>query len=138
MIPITHPTDLPTITLCRYHTVLPDHIITSCLLPFTRSYSSISRRLARNHRVIFDSVQRRPSPPYTMAPKKSTKAKGKAPTSTASMVDPLFPSRPRSFNVDGAIRPAGCDLSRVVRLPKYVRIQRQRVVLYQSRRCSNC
>lgn len=66
-----------------------------------------------------------------MAPKKSTKSKGKTPAVKVSKVDPLFPSRPRSFNVGGAIRPAGRDLSRFVRWPKYVRIQRQRAVLYQ-------
>ncbi|KAL7531122.1 hypothetical protein ACHAXR_003857 [Thalassiosira sp. AJA248-18] len=68
-----------------------------------------------------------------MAPKKSSKSKGKVPVkaTTASKADPLFPSRPRSFNVGGAIRPAGRDLSRFVRWPKYVRIQRQRAVLYQ-------
>lgn len=70
-----------------------------------------------------------------MAPKKSSKSKGKAPAKAASTssskADPLFPSKPRSFNVGGAIRPAGRDLSRFVRWPKYVRIQRQRAVLYQ-------
>jgi large subunit ribosomal protein L7Ae len=68
-----------------------------------------------------------------MAPKKSSKSKGKTPVKAASTskADPLFPARPRSFNVGGAIRPAGRDLSRFVRWPKYVRIQRQRAVLYQ-------
>jgi large subunit ribosomal protein L7Ae len=45
--------------------------------------------------------------------------------------NPLFPARPRNFGVGGAIRPAGRDLSRFVKWPKYVRIQRQRAVLYQ-------
>jgi len=44
--------------------------------------------------------------------------------------DPLFPARPRSKGIGGAIRPIK-DLSRFVRWPKYVRIQRQRAVLYQ-------
>ena len=45
--------------------------------------------------------------------------------------DPLFPSRPRKLGIGGgAIRPA-TDLSRFVKWPKYVRIQRQRAVLYQ-------
>ena len=70
-----------------------------------------------------------------MAPKKTTtnKAKGKTPAKASSTpkADPLFPARPRSYNVGGAIRPAGRDLSRFVRWPKYVRIQRQRAVLYQ-------
>ena len=65
-----------------------------------------------------------------MAPKKSSKSKP-VKASTPKKADPLFPARPRSFNVGGAIRPAGRDLSRFVRWPKYVRIQRQRAVLYQ-------
>eukprot|EP00571_Detonula_confervacea_P010906 CAMPEP_0172303292 /NCGR_PEP_ID=MMETSP1058-20130122/4839_1 /TAXON_ID=83371 /ORGANISM="Detonula confervacea, Strain CCMP 353" /LENGTH=262 /DNA_ID=CAMNT_0013014041 /DNA_START=38 /DNA_END=826 /DNA_ORIENTATION=- len=66
-----------------------------------------------------------------MAPKKSSKSKGTPVKKSATKADPLFPARPRSFNVGGAIRPAGRDLSRFVRWPKYVRIQRQRAVLYQ-------
>lgn len=67
-----------------------------------------------------------------MAPKKSSsKAKAKTVVKAPAKADPLFPARPRSFNVGGAIRPAGRDLSRFVRWPKYVRIQRQRAVLYQ-------
>lgn len=46
-------------------------------------------------------------------------------------MDPLFPPRPRTFQIGGAIRPVGRDLSRFVKWPKYVRIQRQRAVLYQ-------
>ena len=65
-----------------------------------------------------------------MAPKKSSKSKP-VESSTPKKADPLFPSKPRSFNVGGAIRPKGRDLSRFVRWPKYVRIQRQRAVLYQ-------
>lgn len=68
-----------------------------------------------------------------MAPKKSsTKAKSAKPAAKApAKADPLFPSKPRSYGVGGAVRPAGRDLSRFVRWPKYVRIQRQRAVLYQ-------
>jgi len=40
-------------------------------------------------------------------------------------------SRPRSQGIGGAVRPRGRDLSRFVKWPKYVRIQRQRAVLYQ-------
>ena len=65
-----------------------------------------------------------------MAPKgkKSAKKESKAPVKAA---DPLFPARPRAFGIGGDIRPGGRDLSRFVRWPKYVRIQRQRAVLYQ-------
>lgn len=69
-----------------------------------------------------------------MAPKKGGSKKGGKVKSVAPAVkkaDPLFPSRPRSFGIGGAIRPAGRDLSRFVKWPKYVRIQRQRAVLYQ-------
>ena len=67
-----------------------------------------------------------------MAPsKKGGKAKAtKAPTSTKK-ADPLFPARPRPNRIGGAIRPSGRDLSRFVKWPRYVRIQRQRAVLYQ-------
>jgi large subunit ribosomal protein L7Ae len=59
-------------------------------------------------------------------PKKATEAPKKVKAS-----DPLFPARPRTFQVGGDIRPAGRDLSRFVKWPKYVRLQRQRAVLYQ-------
>ena len=67
-----------------------------------------------------------------MAPKKGTKGgkKTAAPASTRK-ADPLFPARPRSSGIGGAIRPRNRDLSRFVKWPKYVRIQRQRAVLYQ-------
>lgn len=66
-----------------------------------------------------------------MAPKPATKkvvGKAKKPVTVA---DPLFPSRPRSKRVGGDIRPKGRDLSRFVRWPKYVRVQRQKKILLQ-------
>lgn len=45
--------------------------------------------------------------------------------------NPLFPSRPRTYNIGGNIRPRNTDLSRFVKWPRYVRIQRQRAILYQ-------
>ena len=67
------------------------------------------------------------------APKKGSKSKkdDKAKATKAAAADPLFPSRPRTFQVGGDIRPAGRDLSRFVKWPRYVRLQRQRAVLYQ-------
>jgi len=50
---------------------------------------------------------------------------------SAKKANPLFQSTPKSFRVGGDIRPGGRDLSRFVRWPKYVRVQRQRKVLYQ-------
>jgi len=65
--------------------------------------------------------------------KKATKKGGKAVKAPVPKrkADPLFPPRPRQSGIGGAIRPRGLDLSRFVRWPKYVRIQRQRAVLYQ-------
>jgi large subunit ribosomal protein L7Ae len=63
-----------------------------------------------------------------MAPKKVVKKETKS--TPAKKADPLFPSRPRATGIGGAIRPIK-DLSRFVRWPKYVRIQRQRAVIYQ-------
>jgi large subunit ribosomal protein L7Ae len=61
-----------------------------------------------------------------MAPKSKKPVKS-TPTKKA---DPLFPSKPRTFTIGGDIRYSK-DLSRFVRWPKYIRIQRQRAVLYQ-------
>jgi len=63
--------------------------------------------------------------------KKTTKKTGSNSTPPAPKANPLFPSRPRSFGIGGNVRPLGRDLSRFVRWPKYIRIQRQRAVLYQ-------
>ena len=63
-------------------------------------------------------------------PKGSKKTEVKA-KPAKKVADPLFPSRPRNTGIGGAIRPQGRDLSRFVKWPKYIRIQRQRAVLYQ-------
>jgi large subunit ribosomal protein L7Ae len=44
--------------------------------------------------------------------------------------NPLFPAKPKNFRIGGDIR-AKRDLSRYVRWPKYVRVQRQRKILMQ-------
>lgn len=51
----------------------------------------------------------------------------KAPAKPA--VNPLFEKRPRNFGIGQAIQPKR-DLTRFVRWPKYVRMQRQKRVLY--------
>eukprot|EP00934_Nitzschia_sp_Nitz4_P004069 Nitzschia sp. Nitz4//scaffold191_size41780//21170//21970//NITZ4_007469-RA/size41780-processed-gene-0.82-mRNA-1//-1//CDS//3329540187//4059//frame0 len=68
-----------------------------------------------------------------MAPKKGGKKASKKDEKpkVAKAADPLFPARPRNTGIGGDIRPSGRDLSRFVRWPKYVRIQRQRAVLCQ-------
>jgi len=53
------------------------------------------------------------------------------PKKVKAKADPLFPARPRNFQIGGDIRIAGRDLSRFVKWPRYVRLQRQRAVLYQ-------
>ena len=65
-----------------------------------------------------------------MAPK-GKKGKKDSKPKVVKAADPLYPSTPRTYGIGGDIRPSGRDLSRFVRWPKYVRIQRQRAVLYQ-------
>ncbi|KAL3938094.1 MAG: hypothetical protein SGBAC_006923 [Bacillariaceae sp.] len=73
-----------------------------------------------------------------MAPKGKKGSKKDTKSVAAKASDPLFPSTPRTFGVGGDIRPKGRDLSRFVRWPKYVRIQRQRAVLYQRLKVPPC
>jgi large subunit ribosomal protein L7Ae len=61
---------------------------------------------------------------------KSTKKTEEKPK-VVKAADPLFPSRPRNFNIGGDIQPNKRDLSRFVKWPAYVRLQRQKSVLYQ-------
>ena len=46
------------------------------------------------------------------------------------VVNPLFEKRPKNFGIGQDIQPKR-DLSRFVRWPKYIRLQRQRAILYQ-------
>jgi large subunit ribosomal protein L7Ae len=62
---------------------------------------------------------------------KGKKSKKEDKPKAVKAIDPLYPPRPRASGIGGDIRPQGRDLSRFVRWPKYVRIQRQRAVLYQ-------
>jgi large subunit ribosomal protein L7Ae len=68
-----------------------------------------------------------------MAPAKKTAAKKGA--KAAAPADPLFPSKAKNFRIGGDIRAKGRDLSRFVRWPKYVRVQRQKKVLLQRLKC---
>ncbi|GJQ11777.1 hypothetical protein GpartN1_g3568.t1 [Galdieria partita] len=70
-----------------------------------------------------------------MAPKKATKAAPppaalvkKQVEKTTKEKNPLFESRPKNFSIGGDIQPKR-DVSRFVRYPKYVRLQRQRKIL---------
>jgi len=60
-------------------------------------------------------------------PRKVTK---KTKSKKAPQGDPLRPSNPKSFRVGGNVQPKK-DLSKFVKWPKYVKLQRQRRVLYQ-------
>lgn len=46
-------------------------------------------------------------------------------------VNPLFEKRPKNFRVGRDVLPQGVDVTRYVKWPKYVRLQRQRKVLLQ-------
>merc|ERR1711976_993542 len=50
--------------------------------------------------------------------------------SSQKTVNPLFEKRPKNFGIGQDIQPKR-DLSRFVRWPKYIRLQRQKAVLYQ-------
>lgn len=60
----------------------------------------------------------------------ATKKAGAKPKKTR-VQSPLFVARPRSARIGGDLRPKGRDLSRFVRWPKYVRLQRQKKILLQ-------
>jgi len=64
----------------------------------------------------------RPTGPGKVVKKKPAKSKPK------KRDNPLFEKRPRNFGIGGAIQPKR-DLTRFVRWPKYIKIQRQRRVL---------
>ena len=66
-----------------------------------------------------------------MAPKKSKTTKKVAAPTKKKTEDPVFPSRPRSTRIGADIRPQGRNLARFVKWPRYVRLQRQRTILYQ-------
>jgi large subunit ribosomal protein L7Ae len=79
------------------------------------------------------SQQRAKSAPYNKNQAVKSAAKGKGKTAAKSpakpAVNPLFEKRPRNFGIGQAIQPKR-DLTRFVRWPKYVRMQRQKRVLY--------
>lgn len=66
-----------------------------------------------------------------MAPKDTKKKVTKTKKAVKEVPsNPLFPSKPKNFRIGGDIR-AQRDLSRYVRWPKYVKLQRQKKILYQ-------
>jgi len=65
-----------------------------------------------------------------LAPKRFNKKAGKTVKATKVKRNPLFEKRPRSFRVGGDIQPQR-DLTRFVRWPKYIILQRQKRILLQ-------
>jgi large subunit ribosomal protein L7Ae len=68
-------------------------------------------------------------------PKKGKKKIAAAPLASKKVeakktVNPLFEKKPKNFGIGQDIQPKR-DLSRFVRWPKYIRLQRQKVILYQ-------
>ncbi|KAG8849239.1 60S ribosomal protein L8B [Serendipita sp. 411] len=67
-------------------------------------------------------------------PPKSSKKPAPAPFSTAKSSkvtkNPLFEATPRNFGIGGDIQPKR-DLTRFLKWPAYVRLQRQKVILHQ-------
>lgn len=68
--------------------------------------------------------------PSSSAPVAKTTKAAKPSGSSKPKKDPLFQSTPKNFRLGGNVQPKR-DLSRFVRWPRYVRIQRQRKILYQ-------
>jgi large subunit ribosomal protein L7Ae len=80
----------------------------------------------------------KPAAKETKPAAKDTKKVGAKPAAAsgkkvkaAPVANPLFPSKPKSNRIGGDIRPKGRDLSRFVRWPRYVRLQRQKKILLQ-------
>jgi len=63
-------------------------------------------------------------------PKREKAAETKKVTKKEKKSDPLFQPTPRNFRIGGDIRPKR-DLSRFVKWPRYVRLQRQKKILQQ-------
>jgi len=66
----------------------------------------------------------------TQKPQKAAKASSAAKQVTPKNAVHLFTAKPRNFGIGGAIR-SKRDLTRYVKWPKYVRLQRQRRILHQ-------
>nr|TKS08223.1 60S ribosomal protein L7a [Populus alba] len=67
---------------------------------------------------------------FRMAPKRGVKAPLAAKKKPEKVVNPLFEKRPKQFGIGGALPPKK-DLTRFVKWPHVVRIQRQRRILKQ-------
>ncbi|BBH00555.1 Ribosomal protein L7Ae/L30e/S12e/Gadd45 family protein, partial [Prunus dulcis] len=68
--------------------------------------------------------------PAQMAPKRGVKAPVAAKKKTEKVVNPLFEKRPKQFGIGGALPPKR-DLTRFVKWPKVVQVQRKKRILKQ-------
>ncbi|KZV76632.1 ribosomal protein L4 [Peniophora sp. CONT] len=78
----------------------------------------------------WSSVETAPSTGWMSTGKKPAAAPFGASKPTKATKNPLFESRPKNFSVGGDIQPK-TDLTRFVKWPEYVRLQRQKVILSQ-------
>ncbi|KAL4694682.1 hypothetical protein H8958_022046, partial [Nasalis larvatus] len=76
-------------------------------------------------------------PPPKMPKGKKAKGKKVAPAPAVvkkqeakKVVNPLFEKRPKNFGIGQDIQPKR-DLTRFVKWPRYIRLQRQRAILYK-------
>ncbi|PHT54050.1 Cytochrome b-c1 complex subunit Rieske-5, mitochondrial [Capsicum baccatum] len=81
-----------------------------------------------SHYDISGRIRKGPAPYNLEAPKKGVVAKKK--TEKLKVVNPLFEKRSKQFGIGGALRPKK-DLSRFVRWPQGVQIQRKKRILKQ-------
>lgn len=74
---------------------------------------------------IISDVRLNDQPPKTAGKSKPAPAPFGASKKKAPAKNPLFESKPKSFGIGGDARPKG-DLTRFVKWPEYVRLQRQK------------
>jgi len=75
------------------------------------------------------TTEKKPAAAPAAGAKKGDKKGGKKDKKVAKVQNPLFEKRTRSFGIGGNIPPTR-DLSRFVKWPRYIKLQRQRRVLY--------
>ncbi|XP_061056814.1 large ribosomal subunit protein eL8 [Eubalaena glacialis] len=110
-----------------------------CLGPARRALSSSGSRPGTHSSSERLLGRRRLSWVFLFAQPKGKKAKGKkvAPAPAVvkkqeakKVVNPLFEKRPKNFGIGQDIQPKR-DLTRFVKWPRYIRLQRQRAILYK-------
>lgn len=64
-------------------------------------------------------------------PKRPTKQAAKAKPTRKTKKNPLYTSTPKNFRIGQDVLPAGRDVGRYVKWPRYIRLQRQKKILMQ-------